>query len=408
MYRFYVNDKDNGSAEYRYYQIPDWQAEGIKVDSLGASYTAGGYDLDVYAFMDEDIDMNDPHGLVVGLHGGGNSVTFFAWSTQWPERAKANDLIYVGIQNHDKLSGTEETVEKINGIIDEIIDTYNIDETKIYLTGFSQGSANTLTAAFGNAERFAGIMPLDGVSNVSADGLEGMYLPTYYVAGDKDVTPTRPEQGTGNVEPGLNAVLAINGIEHTIGETDGIWKLNFDSSNTIDDIADGSTGSTNTIVQNFYAVENSDGEEINIVCFQLIDMIHCTIKTNSDYAWDFIKHFTRNEDGIISHDGVVVNSENGVSPNSIDEETEEETENKADDTINDFDNNKNTEEVIDNNSGIIDDTVDNNDNSDNIENDESDEVIDNTEDTENTNEITDSIETNENIDDKAENFDSVE
>ena len=94
-----------------------------------------------------------------------------------------------------------------DGKIDDPIDTaftsflldsafiwYNIDETKLYATGFSWGGKTTYTYGLNHIEKFAGLLPIGAAISVGeidgiADQAEG--VPVYIVHGSLDNPNTR-------------------------------------------------------------------------------------------------------------------------------------------------------------------------------------------------------------------------
>ena len=72
----------------------------------------------------------------------------------WWEVAHKYDFLFVSIDNHQFVTATE-----IIDIIDELKKRYNIDEHRIYATGFSMGSGKTWDLYQEYPQVFAGVMP---------------------------------------------------------------------------------------------------------------------------------------------------------------------------------------------------------------------------------------------------------
>ena len=53
-------------------------------------------------------------------------------------------------------------VETVMALIDDIVEKYNVDESRIYLTGLSMGGYGTWAIACAHPERFAAIVPICG------------------------------------------------------------------------------------------------------------------------------------------------------------------------------------------------------------------------------------------------------
>ena len=74
----------------------------------------------------------------------------------------------------------------INGLVDEIIKKYEVDTSRIYLTGLSMGGFGTWSLASMHPERFAAIAPIcgGGESRRVARSLKNM--PVWAFHGEKD------------------------------------------------------------------------------------------------------------------------------------------------------------------------------------------------------------------------------
>lgn len=53
-------------------------------------------------------------------------------------------------------------IEALNGLVDEIISTYRVDKSRVYLTGLSMGGFGTWYLAMAYPEKFAAIAPICG------------------------------------------------------------------------------------------------------------------------------------------------------------------------------------------------------------------------------------------------------
>ena len=73
-----------------------------------------------------------------GCHGGGDSSMYLTFVAGWWEIAKKYNFLFVSVENHQFVTATE-VVEVIEGLKKR----YNIDERRIYATGFSMGSGKT-------------------------------------------------------------------------------------------------------------------------------------------------------------------------------------------------------------------------------------------------------------------------
>ena len=85
-------------------------------------------------------------------------------------------------------------VETVMALIDEIVEKYNVDESRIYLTGLSMGGYGTWAIACAHPERFAAIVPICGGGQpYLASRLRD--VPVWAFHGEKDpVVPVRESQ----------------------------------------------------------------------------------------------------------------------------------------------------------------------------------------------------------------------
>jgi len=87
-----------------------------------------------------------------------------------------------------------EKIIALNALIDELIATYPIDESRIYLTGLSMGGFGTWSLAATYPERFAAIVPICGGGNrMEARRLVNMPIWVFHGAKDQ-VVPTSMSQ----------------------------------------------------------------------------------------------------------------------------------------------------------------------------------------------------------------------
>ncbi len=78
-------------------------------------------------------------------------------------------------------------VAALNGLLDEIMETYPVDRDRVYLTGLSMGGFGTWALAAAHPEKFAAIAPICGGGN-PADAKVLSKLPIWVFHGDSDTT----------------------------------------------------------------------------------------------------------------------------------------------------------------------------------------------------------------------------
>ena len=96
-------------------------------------------------------------------------------------------------------------IEVLTSLLDDVITRYQVDATRIYLTGLSMGGYGTWALAAAQPERFAAIAPIcGGGKRFMADRLKNVPVWAFHGAKDK-VVPLRESEGM------VNAVNARGG-----------------------------------------------------------------------------------------------------------------------------------------------------------------------------------------------------
>ena len=90
---------------------------------------------------------------------------------------------------------TPETAARFNSVFDDVVQRYNVDHDRIYLTGFSNGGTGSLYFAELWPQRFAAVVPLMGAGQCNEQVKAGLpnlkNLPLLFVHGENDpiITP---------------------------------------------------------------------------------------------------------------------------------------------------------------------------------------------------------------------------
>lgn len=133
----------------------------------------------------DDLDKVKLHGPPK-LVGQGRSLPFIIVSPQCPE-----------IEWWPNLS------QHVNALIDEMVETYDVDEDRIYLTGLSMGGYGTWTIAAIYPQRFAAIAPVCGGGS-PFDAFKLKDLPIRAFHGAKD--PVVPLQRSQEMVEAINRI----------------------------------------------------------------------------------------------------------------------------------------------------------------------------------------------------------
>ncbi|MBI9015835.1 MAG: prolyl oligopeptidase family serine peptidase [Phycisphaerae bacterium] len=146
-------------------------------------------------YIPENYHADKPMPLIVFLHGAGERGDNL-------EKLKVHGLpkivkdkkdfpfVVVSPQTPER-TWTVNFIDDLNAIVDEVIDNYDIDTDRIYLTGLSMGGFGTWAWAAQNPERFAAIAPICGGST-SAEIAKNITVPIWAFHGQKDsVVPVK-------------------------------------------------------------------------------------------------------------------------------------------------------------------------------------------------------------------------
>ncbi len=265
-------------------------------DNRGAFKDTKEHKVGYFAYYNNDIFDKGPAPLVVGFHGGGDSSMFLTFVSGWYAVAHKYGFLYVALENHQNVTATE-VVE----VIEELKKRYNIDEHRIYGTGFSMGSGKTWDMYQEYPEIFAGLAPASALFPVknnpmaqSSGGKLNMTVPVpiFYSAGENSHVPELPRQDDTAVERILY-VAEVNKLktkfdirfEDKENWADPLWGV---SGDRIEKIYDETRDSYLTI--NYF--DSEDG-----VCRTAFASIsgqaHEYRQHTCDQAWQFISQFTR-------------------------------------------------------------------------------------------------------------------
>lgn len=331
---------DNLLCKYRRHMgvlIPfhDYESEGIveKIETVtvktsedNASEAYAGteeHDIDYVTYYGDDLDVENGNvPLVLCFHGGGNTALYEAQATEWPEIGKENGFITVSVDHHPDCSATE-----IVELIDMLEEEYSIDSSRIYASGFSMGGVKSWDLFEQYPEKFAGLAPMDATNDVGVDTFDNsvenhnadVLVPIFYVAGEQTYLPELPYQEQKVVNR-IQDLFKVNGVvtpydcdfEKQEEWTNPLWGIDGDM---VYKVTDKNYFTNSVLTVNMFASE--DGKYYTAYAGSS-DQMHEIYARNSWAAWDFLKQFSRNEDGSIEISDVsytLPSDDNGVTGN---------------------------------------------------------------------------------------------
>jgi predicted esterase len=133
----------------------------------------------------ESYDPATRYGLIVYLHGGVSTPQTNLGERsvgQVAEEFGKEEFITLAPSGHGGAVWWREIqINNVNGILDRLKRTYNIDENRVFMCGFSDGASGTYFFAFKNATPFAGLLPWHGhmavIANPRAQADGQVYIP---------------------------------------------------------------------------------------------------------------------------------------------------------------------------------------------------------------------------------------
>ena len=215
----------------------------------------------------------------------------------WWEVAHDNDFLFVSIDKHIDVSPTE-TIE----LIEHLKTVYkNIDEKRIYATGFSMGSGKTWDLFREYPQVFAGVMPASALfpvntnvwfQEITVDESKSIPLPIFYSGGEDSPLPELPSQDKSCLER-IRYAARVNKLKTKFDvdyEDKDNWEEKFYGikGDKVEKVFNPEKNSTLTI--NYY--ESEDGVIRTAFASVSGQQHECRHHTNEN-AWKFISQFTR-------------------------------------------------------------------------------------------------------------------
>jgi polyhydroxybutyrate depolymerase len=255
--------------------------------------------------------------LVVFLHGGNGNVQSAQNFTNFNETSEENGFLMLYPQAWFESQPNSfvwadgrglapdnlgiDDVGFVNSLVNQLKTEYNINENKIYLCGFSNGSFLTQEIAFQDNSQFAAIGTIGGTMNQDLydNGNPNKAIPMIYIFGTDD--PLVPYEGgyvseNTNFEPVVSVETAVNfwinnnNCQTTLPVVE-VANTN-DNDNSTVSIFEFTNGDQNSKVK-FYRI-NGGGHTWPGVSLpnQNLGNVNMDIEANEE-IWEFFNQFTR-------------------------------------------------------------------------------------------------------------------
>ena len=284
------------------------------MDVENETFTAStGSELEYYLYTPASVagqeDGSAP--LVIGMHGNDNSALTMAVISEWPTLAEENGFLYVGF-NHCESMTDDEIAEAINDIVEN---HPVIDKTRLYMTGFSNGSIHTWNILSNEKYKnlLAAAAPMNactarddyrGDEEAVGKMATGSIMPVIYFGATSSHILEMPNQpwsimNIGEPTETIAYIFDRNGVtsDYENDPEAGFWGMEADSEEEI--TSKYYQDENNKLVKDIVSTYASeDGTEYTKLV--AVTSIHEYEDVNAETAWDFLSQFSRNEDGSIN------------------------------------------------------------------------------------------------------------
>ncbi|MGB9343685.1 alpha/beta hydrolase family esterase [Trichococcus sp.] len=258
------------------------------------------YDYFIHLPEKKTVDQVKGLPLVFTLHGRGEPAWMFTTKNGWDILAdETQEFVMVSLDSPGNIWFVLRDNEVFEKVIAQMIEEYRIDETRVYLTGFSNGAIMTREMAYCRPHLFAGISPSNGpwfdsrsmqLKNDSKPPKEmapevsqmmkefeksGWEMPCAFFYGDNDPAADAREN------PALKLMLRVNDCEE---ESSKVYTE--DNYFTLDKgYKEGDRFQTEV-----YCREDQSAR----VCVTVMkNMPHGAIAEEARFTWEFLKQFCR-------------------------------------------------------------------------------------------------------------------
>ena len=240
--------------------------------------------------------------LLMCFHGGGDTAIATATIAGWPQIAAEEDFILCTIEMHTRTTASE-TMQ----VIEKIKESYDIDETRIYATGFSMGGIKTWDLYQEYPESFAALAPMGATVDVgkntqftdSPNVNEDVLVPLFYSGGENSPLGELPFQNYVCVNR-IKYLFKVNQVEMPFDAAYG-YREEWDdpvyiyAGDQIEELFDENYPDSRTTIRYY---RSQDGEIYTALC-SISNHRHEVRPFTCEKAWDFMKKFSRTDGKII-------------------------------------------------------------------------------------------------------------
>ncbi|MBR2746708.1 MAG: alpha/beta hydrolase [Erysipelotrichaceae bacterium] len=262
--------------------------------------SSGFHRIGAVVFRRKDSTGKKP--LVLCFHGGGDTALATATIAGWPQLARSEDFILCAPEMHTLSTATE-----IMAVVDKLKEIYEIDETRIYATGFSMGGIKTWDMYQEYPAVFAALAPMAGTVLVGRNSQfrkapvlnEDVMVPVFYSGGQSSDLRELPVQSQDVVER-INYLFTVNKVpmpfEMSMARRsewqDSVYGYQGD---IVEEHVDPANPDSTTTIRYYYS---EDGRIYTALC-SITRHKHEIRPFTVDLAWQFMKKYSRVDGRIV-------------------------------------------------------------------------------------------------------------
>ncbi|MCH5341497.1 MAG: hypothetical protein J1E01_08515 [Acetatifactor sp.] len=238
--------------------------------------------------------------LLMCFHGGGDSAFCMAAVSGWYRVAAKYGFLLISVENHLNSTATE-TIEMIGRLKEK----YQIDETRIYASGFSMGGCKSWDMMQEYPKVYAAVAPMDATFEVGYNSYgepigeynQNVLLPVFYAGGEITPLPELPFQAQKCVDR-MGYVCKVNRVikpydvklENKENWENPIWGVNGDFAYRL---VNAERENSVLTLQLFVSEDGNCYSIFGSVSNQGHEVRHHTCEN----AWKFLSQFRRLPDG---------------------------------------------------------------------------------------------------------------
>lgn len=288
------------NTRIRWKNSPDGTPERIQckadIDTKGEYISdcveSNGYTYHFYTRLPKGVTSGKGLPVVVCMHGHGEPAWLFAQKNGWPElQDETKAFVFVSPDSPENCWRIERDEGMHEKMLEKLEVRYGIDRTRVYLTGFSNGSLATCWYGERHPELYAALAPWNSPISSFEDNLVngGWEMPMFAMNGDLDHKMDVPRRGYDKL---FKAFISINGGEPREAEHPNPWRWAYDEKWDAKNKYTADQGYTQGDRLTTYVYHNRNGQPR--FCFTNIkDMPHGAIHDQARATWAFLQRFSR-------------------------------------------------------------------------------------------------------------------